>query len=502
MNCRDRRLIVHLSVMLAAIVAAPSWRVPAAQSAGPTYAIRNARIVTMAGAPLDAGTIVMRDGLISDVGAAVTAPPDAIVTDGTGLTVYPGFIDMANGTAAEVPDVPVVTAVGAARGAAGAARGQNQQTLEELERVKRATYLRPDVEAARYVRFEGPEMRRLASAGITSVLAVPTSGLIRGQSALINVMAPPDGPQIGNIGDYRRGLVVVKSPVAQHISFTSGGARGAGYPIALLGTIAFVRQSLYDAQWQREARAYYEKQPNRPRPVLEPALDALLPVLDRRLPAAFEADRVVEIARALDLAKEFGLDPIIVGGAESGLAAPVVKAAGARVIYSLNFPTPPTGRGRGGAAAGAAAEDEEPIRDIRARQNAPKGPAALAGAGVAFAFSSDGLEDLVLFRKNAARTVTEGGLTSDAALAALTSAAARLAGVANQLGTLEKGRIANMVVTDGDWLQDDTRIRHVFIDGRPVDIDIVPPPAPAGRGRRGGRAMEPAPAPAATLPPV
>ncbi len=445
------------------------------------YAIRDARIVTMAGPLIDKGTVLMRDGLIEEVGPSVVVPTDAIVIDGAGLTVYPGFIDMANAAAVETPEP---AAAGARAG------GAPPPTLAELERTRRGLLLRPDFEAARYARVEGTAMRRIASAGITSVLAVPTSGLVRGQSALVNVMAPPESPQISSLADYRRGLVVVKSPVAQHVGFSSGGGRGGGgaYPGALLGTIAFVRQAFYDARWQREARAYYEKHGDQPRPVMEPVLDALAPVLDRRMPAAFDADLAVEIARALGLAKEFSLDPIIVGGAESGDVAADIKAAGGRVIFSLNFPTAPE-RGRGGGRAGGrgAAPGDEPIRTIRARQNAPKGPAALSKAGVSFAFTSGGLQDLSLVLRNAARAVKEGGLAADAALAALTSEAAKIAGVENRLGTLQRNRIANLVVTDGDWTEEQTRIRHVFIDGRPVDIDSAPATPAAGGGRRGGR---------------
>ena len=447
---------------------------PAAEQSDVRHVIRDARIVTMAGPLLERGTIVMRDGLIEEVGATVAVPPEAVVIEGAGLTVYPGLIDMANATAVETPEAAAPTG---ARGTGGGGTA----SLEDQERTRRIALLRPEFETARAVRVEGPEMRRLASAGITSVLAVPSAGLIRGQSAFINVMAPPGAAHIGVIADYRRGLVVVKSPVAQHFSFSAGGARGGGYPGALLGTIAFVRQALHDAKWQRDARGYVERHPDRPRPLLEPSLDALAPVIDGRLPAAFDADLAVEISRALDLAKEFTLDPLIIGGAESGNVAADIRAARGRVIYSLDFPVaPPAGRGgRGGAAA------DETMRAIRARQNAPKAPAALQAAGVPFAFTSGGLEDLSLFLRNAARTVSEGGLAAEAALTALTIGAARIAGVDNRLGTIQKGRIGNVIVTDGDWLNEKARIRHVFIDGRPIEID-PPSTTPAGGGRRGG----------------
>lgn len=481
MTDTQRRIVQPALAAVAALTVA-SFVVRAGAPAG-RYAIRDARIVTMTGGTIEKGTVVMVDGLIEDVGASVSVPADAVVVDGAGLTVYPGFIDMANASAVEVPPAPA-----AGRGAGGPGDAPD---LDDQERTKRADFLKPDFEAARYARYEGPVMRRLASAGITSVLAVPPTGLVRGQSALINVVAPPEDPLIGRLADYRRGLVVVKSPVAQHIAFAGGGAgRGGAYPGGLLGTIAFVRQALYDAQWQRDARAYYDKHPEQGRTVMEPVLDALAPVLDRKLPVAIEANLAVEIARALALAKEFNLDPIIVGGAESGDVAADIAAARGRVIYSLNFPMPPDeGRGgRGGAGGGGGGRggvpEEEQLRVIRARVNAPKMPALLAQARVPFAFTSGNLQDPARFMRNAARTVRDGALPAAAALEALTVGAARIAGVDNRLGTIQKGRIANLVITDGDWLENATRIRHVFVDGRPVEIDIVPP-EPAGRGARG-----------------
>ena len=454
------------------------------------YAIRGARVIPVGGPAIDKGTVVMRDGVIVDVGANVTVPTDAVVVDGTGLTVYPGLIDMANTTAVESSEAPAAGAGGGrggppAAGGRGGAPAAPQPTLEDLERTKRAAILRPDFEAARNVRVDGADMQRLAAAGITSVLAVPPSGVFRGQSALINVLAPEDDPQISNIGDYRRGLVVVRTPVALHVAF--GGGQGGGYPGSLLGYISFIRQSFYDAQWQRDARVYADKHKDAPRPALEPALDAMLPALERKLPVAFEAGTDREIRRALAIAKEFGLDLMITGAAEAAAVADDLKAANARVIYSLNFPTVGGGGGgRGGGGGGGGrggGGGEETLAAVRARVNAPRGPAALEKAGVAYAFTSGGLQNLTEFVRNAGRVVKDGNLSADATLRALTVNAARMAGAADRLGTIEKGKIANLVVTEGD-LFDNGRIRHVFIDGRPVDID-VPAAASTGRGRGG-----------------
>jgi imidazolonepropionase-like amidohydrolase len=176
---------------------------------------------------------------------------------------------------------------------------------------------------------------------------------------------------------------------------------------------------------------------------------------------AFAAGEEREIGRALKMAADFRLDPIIAGGLEADKAAAEIKAAGARVIYSLDYPAKPKS---------LAPDADEPIRVLRQRANAPKVPAALDKAGITFAFASVGLKEPKDFVKNAAKAVV-AGLPADAAIRALTINAAHIAGAADRLGSLEKGKIANMIVTDGDVFADATKIRHVFVDGRPVRID-------------------------------
>jgi imidazolonepropionase-like amidohydrolase len=311
------------------------------------------------------------------------------------------------------------------------------------------------------------------------VLAAPDSGIFKGQSALVNVVLPPDDPQISTIADYRSGLAVVRAPVATHIDMAGRGA-GDGYPQALLGTIAFTRQGLLDAQWQREAQRVYEAGGARgPRPLVEPALDALAPALTGEMPAVLDADEAREIDRALAIAGEFGLDPIIVGGSGAAARTEELKAANARVILSLNFGAGQGGRGgRGGRGGGGPS-----LRQLRAQADAPKVATALAEAGIPFAFTSAGLAPAE-FVQNAGRTVNDGGLAAEAALHALTLGAAEMAGAADRTGSVEVGKIGNLVVTSGDLLSGG-EVRHVFIDGLPVTL--APPAPPAGGRGRGGR---------------
>src|SRR5215471_12058796 len=229
-----RRMEGGLGVVVAAVLAlAATAAYPTLEAlqmpAAPVYAIQGAKIVT-AGSTIDKGNLVMRNGLIEDVGATAAVPADAVVVDGTGMTVYPGLIDMTNTTAIDVRPAAPVAALPDAAPDGGRGRGAAATpapSWADGDRTKREALLNPDFDAASHVRYEGVEMQRLAAAGITSVLAVSPSGLFRGTSALINVAAPPDVEDVSRVGAYRRGLVVIASPVAQHVTFTGRGG-GSG----------------------------------------------------------------------------------------------------------------------------------------------------------------------------------------------------------------------------------------------------------------------------------
>jgi len=423
------------------------------------YAIAGARFVTATGDVIDGGTLVIRNGLIEAVGAAVTIPADARTIDGKGLIVYPGLIDMSNQAVVDVPAVPPL---------------QNPRTREETERWKRRLILRPQLHTAGYVKVDAPDLAKLAATGITSTLAAPPGVVVKGQSALINIVAPEDDPQIGAVADERRGLVIIRTPVALHVSL-GGRPPGNTYPVSLMGVIGFVRQAFLDAQHYQLEQAHYARHPRGvARPVYDEALETLEPALTGKVPVAFEAGAEREIRRALEMAAEFKLDPIIEGGLEADRVSVELKQAGARVIYSLNYPARPRTLGP---------DADEPIRELRRRAVAPRVPALLDKAGVPFAFGSAGLRDPKEFLKNAAKAV-QAGLPAEAALRALTIDAARIAGVADRLGSIEPGKFANLVVTDSDLFGEKTAIRYVFVDGRMVKIE--PEAAPAEGERRSG----------------
>ena len=411
----------------------------AQQEAPYSYAITGARVVPVSSAPIDNGTVVISGGVIAAVGTNVTVPPGAITINGKGLTVYPGLIDMGSTAGLAWPEV---------------SRAENPQTTEDVERVKRDTLMRAHLRAADYVSPTAPALTRAAESGITAILATPGSDGIRGQSALVLTAIGADVPQIGALADDRRGPFIVRTPVALHVGTADRPAGGDAYPNSLMGNIAFNRQAFLDAQWYAAHSASSVARPH------SAALDAMQPAISGKLPVAFRATTAREILRALDMARTFKLDPIITTARQVDEVTADLKAANARVIYSLNFPT---------RRPSLAPDADESLTVLRDRANAPKGPIALDKAGILFAFESNGLSEPKDFLKNAQKSVA-GGLSKDAALKALTINAATLAGAADRLGSLERGKIANLIVTDGDLFEEKTAIKHVFVNGRELRI--------------------------------
>ena len=432
------------------------------------FAIKDAQIVTGTGKPAEKGTIVIRDGLITEVGPNARIPGDARVIEGAGLTVYPGLID---GCTSLGLGSPV-----AAQGAAGRqGKAAPAQPAAGQAPTSEQSHGDPSASAADQIKPGGAAIEDARSAGVTSALTTSRQGIFPGQGVLIN-LAGDEGSKM-----------VVRAPVALTVQFSSGGGFGGGYPGSLMGTVAFIRQSFYDATHYRdEIDRYARVKRGISRPEYDKKLAALLLALKGELPVLFVANSDGDIRRALMIADEFKLKPIIAGGMDAYRVADLLKAKNVPVVLSLDFPK------RG---ADMPDDEDEPLRVLRERAEAPKAAANLSKAGVKFAFMSGSLRPQH-FIANVQKAV-ESGLSKDEALRALTSNAADILGAGDQLGTIEVGKIANLVVTSGDLLAKDTKVRHVFIDGAEIELKKPEPPSqrfgggnPAGRGA--GPAVDPA----------
>ncbi|PWT94640.1 MAG: hypothetical protein C5B55_02370, partial [Blastocatellia bacterium] len=311
--------------------------------------------------------------------------------------------------------------------------------------------LQPEVMVEDVIRAGSSDLEASRNIGITTALTLPRTGIWLGQSALINLSG--ETPQ----------QMIVRSPVAMHVSFTP--LRG-GYPGSLMGVFATLRQMLLDAGRYRQSLEIYERSPRGTRrPDVDRSLAALLPVLDGRLPVVMYADREREIERALDLAQEFKLKAIIAGGRESEQLSDRLAKQNVPVLLSLNLPRRTT--------VAIPEADPETLRVLRERVAAQQTAGKLAKAKVRFAFQSGSMTNISEFLANANKEI-ENGLSTEDALKALTLWPAQIFGVDNQLGSIEPGKIANLTIVRGDLFDRNSRVAHVFIDGKPVELRTTP----------------------------
>jgi len=436
---------VRLCLLVASTFLLLNSNANAQRSAIDTYAITNARIVTVSGPVIDRGTVVVRNGLIAAAGANVNAPPDARVIDGSGLTVYPGLID--SYTNLGLPEAaPSPSPSGG--GGGGGFFSLTQPRPASGPNSTQPPGLQPEVMVEDVIRPGGNEIEASRNIGITTALTLPRTGIWMGQSALINLAG--DTPQ----------QMIVRSPLAMHVGFTP--LRTGGYPGSLLGVFAALRQMMLDAQRYRDAMQIYERAPRGTRrPDTDRSLAALVPVLEGRMPVVMLANSEREIDRALDLAEEFKLRLIIAGGREADRVADRLAKQKVPVLLSLNLPKRTT--------AAIPEADPEPLSVLRERVEAQQTAGKLAKAGVRFAFQSGSLTNMSDLLSNASRTI-ENGLSATDALRAFTIWPAEILGVQNQLGSIETGKIANLTIVRGDLFDRNSRVTHVFIDGRPFEF--------------------------------
>lgn len=420
-----------------------------------TWALTNARIQTVTKGVIEKGTIIIRKGLIEAVGPSLTIPQDARIIDLAGKTVSPGLIDLTSSLGLTAPAAPT-------GGGGGGASGQNQGGPKGIEAER---------DAARDLKVTPGDVKPVRDAGVTAVLVAPARGLFRGTSALVPLRDSVDATS------------VVRDPVAMHIGYQ--GVQG-DYPATLLGVITYQRQALYDAQRQALLLDRFKTNPRgMVRPENDARVDALVPVVKGELPAFIEANNENEIRRAIHLTKEFNLKSSVVGATEGWLALDAL--AGRPVIVSMNFPQPTQVTGWSYRMSVRHALNDSAAAARQVQKLVEGNAAALNKAGIRFAIASGGSRDFVAN----VRKAIAAGLPADIALQAVTIRAAEFAGAGEVLGSIEAGKIANLVVTNGDILSDSAKVNTVFVDGIRYEGAQASAPRPGngpGNGAGGGAA--------------
>lgn len=433
-------------------MAAVIWMLAATavgSAAVPTaVAIKDARVVTVSGQDMPKATVLLRDGLIQEVGPNLAIPADAWVIDGNGLTVYPGFIDGLStwgipGAAA----TPARTAAGSVTPppapVAPTPPAPSPATTTAEEPPRHGPEERPQNHAfERAADMVTPNDERLIAAraaGFTTSATFPNQGIFEGLGAMIDLA-----------GERGRDMVVAQ-PIGQQILFRLGGFR-SGFPGSLMGNIAYVRQLFLDLDRYKDAgQIYGEHAVGNRRPQYDHDLEGLAESPRLLLPA----DEEQQIDRILRFGRELNRPFVIYGLHEGYRRVEELKRANVPVLISLKWPEKP--------------KDADPnelpnYRDLVMRKQAPAVPGMFAKAGVTLAFYSDGV-DTAPDLKKALKKAIDAGLPRAEAIRALTINAAQIYGVADRLGSVDKGKIANLVVMKGEAFDDKATVEYVFIDG-------------------------------------
>ncbi|MBX3244683.1 MAG: amidohydrolase family protein [Acidobacteria bacterium] len=438
-----------------------------------SVAITNARIVTVSGSTIPSGSVVIRDGLIEAVGADVRIPADARIINGSGLTVYPGLFDAASTLGMPAPSGPQGQGGPGGGGGGAAAAAAAAARAGELEGISNYPVgLRPEFRAADVFKAGDSQFEAVRNAGITTAVVSGRTGIFTGASLVTNLA-----------GD-RVSAMIIRSPASQNFSYRTIG--GGQYPASLLGTFSAFRQLLHDAKRQQDIERLHAADPRGlKRPESDPSLTALYPVINGQMPIVFNANTEREIVRSLDLAKEFKLKAVISGGHEAWKQAARLKEQNVPVLVSLNFPK--------GTAPTAPEADPDDLSTLKMRAETPKGPARLVQAGVKIAFQTGDLTNVNDIFTNLGYAIDDG-LSADAALRAFTLSGAEIFGVDNVTGSVEKGKIANLVVTRGDVFAKERTVTHVIVDGNVFEQKERPAAQPGrGRGPQGpGQPAQPA----------
>ena len=382
-------------------------------------AIINARIEASPGSVIEKGVILIDGERITDVGAALTAPTGWRVIDANGKTIYAGFIDGYSTRGLKLPDPP----------AAPSPRAVNTTAPATMWTENRKG-IRAQIDASKHVDL-ATVMGDCHKAGFTAAFLNPGQGTIRGGGTF--AMLTDDKPN--------------PAPLGMELSFRGG--TGAGYPSSLMGIVALMRQTFLDAIHQNQFP------PEKP----DADLTALAPLLTGRSVGVFHVDTEVDVVRALAMGEEFKFNVILKGGRDAHKRAAWLAERKVPLLADIAVGTEPKVEPTADGPPAGVLEERRDNWRIRAT-----GPKKLHEAGVKFAFISDG-DSLPRFLQNV-REVVKQGLPREAALAALTTSPADILGRSTDLGTIAKGKLANIVIASGDIFAEGSRVESVIVAGK------------------------------------
>ncbi len=404
-------------------------------------AFTNAAIVVSPTLRYEKATLLIRDGRVVDVGAAVAIPADAAIFDLTGRTVYPGFIEPYSNYGLEKPQRGRPQWGGQGPNYEGDRQGGDAWNDAIHTHVDWSAQFKPDED----------ESRELMKAGFAMAQSCRMDGVFRGRGF------------VSLLGNGLPNDLILQPATAQFMSFDKGSSR-QDYPSSLMGSIALIRQMWYDVDWYTRAQEAYKKNPAQTMPEFNRSIAAL--AATRSGPFVFDPNDDLSLLRAAAIAKEFGLRMACLGTGYEYAMTKDLKATGMSLILPVSFPKAPYVKTPLDAL-------DVSLADLRHWEMAPRNPRVLEANQIEFAFTTTKLKDRSKLLDRV-RLAIKHGLSKTTALAALTTIPAKMCGVESFAGSLERGKLANFAVYDKDPLEEEAEVYSVWVKGQEYKLEEYP----------------------------
>jgi len=400
-----------------------------------TYIITNATVMSPTGKPQAKTSILIKNGIIESVGTNVRRPANAQEIKGDSLFVYPGFIDGGSTAGVTKPKDPE--------------RPSNFNSSSPPDDVAGITPYRNVMDQ---YDASGSMVSEWRKAGFTMAQLLPEGGMLPGKTSLV---------LYGDKGSTN----VFKENTALYATFNT--SRGM-YPGTLLGVMAKFRSLYRNAELSSRHSVLFASNQGINRPERDKVLEALYPALDQSLPIVFAVEDDLTVRRALALQNELGFKMILSGASDVAEIIPLLKESGTAVFLSLNLPEDKSSKIKDEEESDT--ERTERIARVKAAYTkALEEAGRFEEAGIPFGFTTQGVKTGDMMKN--LRLMIENGLSEEAALGALTINTARILGIERHAGSIEQGKLANLVITTDTLFKEDSQIKHVFSDGYLFEYD-------------------------------
>ena len=388
------------------------------------WALTNATIHTEPGKTIFNGTVLIRNGIISSVGKNVKIPLQTTVVKMDGKHIYAGFIE-------SWMDV------------------KSKKDTASLE-MHWNSNMRSHLKASEFYTPNEKELDELRKLGFTTVHLAPNGGIYQGHSSLVNINKKPK---------------VLSNDIAQVVEFKSGGWGAKEYPTSLLGAIAFIRQGLIDAKWYDKAQEIISKYPDGNEQIeFDQSLSAIGNFLKKGKPFVFETKNELYIDRAYNIANEFELKLWIRGNGYEYRRLNQLNQE--HMIIPINYPAKPE-------VANPHSALQYSTQQLKHWDMAPDNLKKLREKNIKYSLTSSGLKNKKDFRKNLSKSIRRGLNEADA-IASLTTVPAKAFGQSKRLGKIAPGYIANLVITNGNYFHEDSKVQSVWIEGSELQLSPDP----------------------------